>query len=386
MIKSSAIPTLWRYFLWQYAKVFGLSLFGFLVILLSTRLEYFARFATLGANLSSIAYYVVLQIPYVMQIALPISSLIATLFLFQKLSQSNGLTALRAAGIGLTEIATPILLTSCLFAIFTFYFVLDMSAISHRKAKELEFKLRSMNPIALMHNSKMLEQKGISIEMTGSLQNDGKASDFIMAVSSKENGRTALFIAKEMNVEDDNLKGKNLTLISTLKSPEENHFDHLVIENSKENLMKLEDLSLTINTKRLRVGVDELKFSHLLARKNDVMEQHEERKILSDDTNYTKHLFGKCCSEIARRISLSLSIVTFAILGVAYGSTIGRHGSKRRIIKALLLTAFFLLCFLGAKAIEQNWRPAVALYLLPHFLLIGATASRLWRIQKGIEG
>src|SRR5207302_10177318 len=122
--------------------------------------------------------------------------------LFQKLSQSNGLTALRAAGIGLAEIATPILLTSCLFAVFTFYFLLDLSAVSHRKAKELEFKMRAMNPIALMHNSKMLEEKGVSVEMNGSLQNDGKATDFIMAVSNKENGRCALFIAKEMKVDD----------------------------------------------------------------------------------------------------------------------------------------------------------------------------------------
>ena len=114
------LPTLWRYFLTQYMKVFSLSFFGFLIILLSMRLEDFAYFLSLGADLPATFLYMIYQIPYVLQIALPISSLIASLYLFQKLSQNSALTSLRAAGISLLEIITPLLLFSITLALITF--------------------------------------------------------------------------------------------------------------------------------------------------------------------------------------------------------------------------------------------------------------------------
>lgn len=386
LVKTTVMPTLWRYFLWQYSKVFGLSLFGFLIILLSTRLEDFARFVTLGANLSAIILYVLFQIPYVMQIALPISSLIATIFLFQKLSQNSVLTALRASGISLLGVAAPVIIASSLFAVITFSFLLDMSAYAHGAAKELEFQLKSMNPIAFIHNSKLLQEGGISCEMKGSLMNDGHASDVVMALSSQDNSRCALFVAKEMKVEDQSLRGKNMAIITTLESPEIGYYDHLVIENSESNTIKLEDLSSAVNNKRLRVGIDHMKFSYLLARKNDLAEQLTEKKILSDDTRYMKKLLSKCYSEIARRISLSLAIITFALVGVAYGATIGRVNAKKRIVKAIVLAAFFLVCFLGAKTMDEHRKLTCVLYLAPHLVLMGATLLRFMRIQRGVEG
>ena len=378
------LPTLWRYFLTQYIKVFSLSLFGFLVILLSTRLEDFARFISLGADLPATFLYLLYQIPYVLQIALPISSLIASLYLFQKLSQNQALTSLRAAGISLFELVAPLILFSIFLALITFHFLLDVSATSHREAKQLEFRLRSMNPLALMHNSKLMEEKGFNVDMKGSLQREGEASDFILAMRSGENNKATLFIAKNMKVHENHIKGSNIAFISTFENQEPAQSDHLVIENSKENIIHLDDLSSAVNTKRLRLGNDDLKLALLIAKKNDLSKQYQERKFLDKSTRYVNRLLARCYSEFTRRISLSFSIITFAILGAAFGITIGRLNSRKRIIYALILTSFFLVCYLGAKAMDESPMAASVLYFLPHVVIISISIVRLSRIQKGI--
>ncbi len=394
-----SLPTLWRYFLVQYIKVFSLSFFGFLAILLSMRLEDFAHFLSLGADLPATLLYLIYQIPYVLQIALPISSLIASLYLFQKLSQTSALTSLRAAGISLLEIIAPLILFSITLALITFYLVLDVSANSHKHAKELEFQLRSMNPLALMHNSRAMEEKGFNVDMKGSLQRDGKATDFIMAIRNNDSEKIALFLAKKMRVEGDKIIGTNLAFISSFenakannegaklegtKLEEANHFDHLVIENSKENIIQLEDLSKAVNTKRLRLSNDDMKLALLVAKKNDMQTKVEEKKFLGQSKRYVGRLLTRVQTEILRRISLSLSIVTFALLGVAFGTTFSRTHSRKRLLYALLLTSFFLLCFLGAKGMEGNVEPASVLYFLPHIVLIALSCQRLLRMQKGV--
>jgi lipopolysaccharide export system permease protein len=372
-------PTLWRYFLSQYLKVFGLSLFGFLTILLATRLEDFTRFISLGADLASTILYLFYQIPYVMQIALPISCLIGALYLFQNLSQSHSLTSLRASGISLFEIILPLLLFSVFLSFFTFYAVLNISAVSHRKAKELEFQMRSLNPLALMHNTKLLEEKGLNVDMKGSLARDGKAYDFVMAIRNGDNNKPALFIAKKMKVYDDHIKGSNLATICAFDPEVNTGFDHLIIENSKENQIRLTDLADAVNTKHLRLGNDDLKLGMLLAKR-----EHLEKLISEKNNKYRQNLLARTDTEILRRLSLSLSLISFTLLGIAFGSTLGRVQTRTRLLYTLLLVAFFLTCFLGAKALATRVLPSAILYFLPHGVLIYASLRRLMRLQQGL--
>lgn len=93
------MPVFWWYLLKNYLKVQILSVFSFIAILLVSRLEEIAQFAALGAKLSYLALFILYQIPYVLPIAIPISCLISAMLLFQRLSHTHELTALRAGGL-----------------------------------------------------------------------------------------------------------------------------------------------------------------------------------------------------------------------------------------------------------------------------------------------
>jgi lipopolysaccharide export system permease protein len=111
------MPLLWRYLLKQFTKVFALCLVSFVAILLITRSQDIAKFATINHDLKPILLFALYQIPYILPLAIPISCLISTMILFQNLSQSQELTSMRASGISLKLLMAPIFLCVSLFAL-----------------------------------------------------------------------------------------------------------------------------------------------------------------------------------------------------------------------------------------------------------------------------
>src|SRR4051812_38356814 len=104
------MPILWRYALQSYLRVFFLSVCTFITVLIVARFKEIARFTALTGDWSKTGLFIVYQIPSILPIAIPISALIASLLLFQRLSRTYELTALRASGLSLSTILTPLLL------------------------------------------------------------------------------------------------------------------------------------------------------------------------------------------------------------------------------------------------------------------------------------
>ncbi len=374
------IPLLWRYLFVQYGKTLLLSLLGFLIILLSTRLEEAAKLVSLGTSLSAVLLYILYQIPYVLQIALPISTLIGALYLFQRLSANSELTAARASGISLFELLAPLMLFSILIAVASFEIFFDLSAKAHLEAKKIEFNVREMQPLAVLQNTRMLENRGIKLDMKGSLVTDKYATDLIIALNAGEENKTTLILAKKVASSNDALHCEDTSLITTKETGD------LIIENTKESATSLREMSLAANKHRMwKAGNDLLSLPQLLAKRSELKERVVEKveKGRSPKNMYKK--VGKIDAEIIRRFSLALSIVTFTLLGASFGSTLGRMYKRSRFIWVVTLTGFFLVSYLAAKGLEQKPVVAIWLYLVPHAVIIACSIQRLRNIHRGVE-
>jgi len=379
------IPRFWQYLLGRYTKTTALCLLGFLVILLSTRLEDAARLVTLGAGLGDISLYILYQIPYVLQVALPISSLIGALYLFQKMSAHNELTAARTSCMSLFSMIVVLVLFAFFMSLISFHYIFDMSVKSHLAAKKLEFTLRQTHPLAILQNSKMLENQGISLDMKGSLVTDKHARDMVMTVSQSDTDRLSLVIAKKLASTDQFLHANAISLITTQQT-DPNHFDDLYIENAKESITTLQDLSVLTNKRKMwKASNDNLSMQLLLAKIESLEQKKKIKEYQNKPGRKIKKKIGMIYSEITRRISLSISIVTFTLLGIAFGSFIGRHSAKQRFIYVIVYTALFLVCYLAAKSIQDKALLGICLYLLPHVILNLASIKRLQNIEHGVE-
>jgi len=378
------MPLLWRYLLGHYLKVLFLSTTAFIAVLLTTRLDEIAHFATLGSQGTLILWYTLYQIPYILPIALPISTLISTLLLTQRMSVSHELTALRASGLGLRAILSPLLVAGVLLSFLNFYIVSELATQAHLKSGLLKTELRSVNPLLLLHNKHLMRLKGMYFDTLGASKMGEYASDVLLASPGRGNKRMNLLVAGRLKTNLDRFYGRKMTLISSLNE-DENHQNHLLIENIQHTDTLVNDFSQLLQKKVWSYSNDHLKMSFLKASIEDQI-QRLEVETSEDGLKSLRRGIERSYAEIIRRLSLGMAVFTFTLMGAAFGMSIGRHAKAGKSVSiVIMLSALYLIAYFSAKGIEYRFLLASSLYLLPHLLIICLSIWTLRKISRGIE-
>jgi lipopolysaccharide export system permease protein len=381
------IPILWRYAIGHFFKIVFACVFAFIAILLTMRLDEIANFAALGGPLSYILLFAFYQIPYILPVAIPLSCLIASLIFVQRLSNSNELTALRACGFALKDLLTPLLLSACFLAIFNFWMISEVATQTHLQTNILKNELRSINPLLLLNNKHLMRLKGLYFDSLGPSKVGEIASDVIFAIPNQHNQRLNLLVAKQLKAGSSIFSGQGISIV-TSSANEGNTFDDLLIENMQNSITQVDDFSEILQKKVWTVNNDYLALPLLLIRVQEQKKAFQQAKFENKNLQHTKELkdlFNKSLSEIAKRTSLALSVISFTLLGTAFGMSIGRHRKHKNLVFVILLTAFYLAAFFLAKGLDQKFYLALTLYLSPLVIIAIASFWMLNRISKGIE-
>lgn len=369
------MPIFWWYLLKNYLRVLFLSVFSFIAILLVSRLEEIAQFASMGAKPAYLALFTLYQIPYILPIAIPISCLISAMILFQRLSHTHELTALRSAGISVYKILTPILLAGGLLSLTTFYITSELATSSHLATRRMAYDLSSVNPILLLQSAKIAKLQDAYVQMDP-VRNGESAQNLVIALNNPSGKRLSLCLVKEIEMEGDQLAAKHVSLISS--SSAEGTFDHLIIENQKAMTSSAPEFAKLLRKSGWKIANDHLKFSLLRIRMHTLKE-----RIALGETLYP--LLKKCYSEVIRRLSQSLAAFTFTLMGAAFGMEISRNQKKRGIISVLVLSASCLIAFcLGKQLAYMVWISAL-FFILPHIVILAASFRTLRFVNRGIE-
>lgn len=379
---------LWRYLISHYLKVLFFCVISFIAILVTTRLDEIASFATLGASGSYVFKFALYQIPYILPIAVPISCLISSFILFQRLSSSHELTAMRACGLALKQITGPILLAGAYLSVINFYTVSELSTQSHLKTKQLIHEIKTVNPLLLLHNERLLKTKGAYAAVQGPIHGGDSAEDVIMAISNTKNKRINLALSKKVLIKDDKLIGEGVTFISGRPTDDLHKFDHLVLENMGKIETSLSDFSLLSKKEGWRLKNDHLKLPLLIIHTYDKIKNLQKAKsesLSSDELRPYRIEVNKCFAEISRRISAAFSAFSFTLIGVAFGISISRQNSKKGVIYVIGLAAMYLTTFFFARSIDYHFYLATLLYIVPHIIIITICTRTLRNASRGIE-
>ena len=368
-------PIIWRYLLSHYFKVMGLCTVSFIAVLLTARLDEIAHFAVLSPTPQLAALFILLQIPYILPIVIPVSCLISSILLVQRLSKTHELTAFRACGISLKDFLTPILFSAVLVGIFNFFIVSELATYSHYQTGIWKEELRSMNPLLLLRNKRLMRVKGGFFNTIGESLNGKIAEHAVLALPNKSQSRISLFLAEELIAEDDLLEGKHVSLITSIPSDNEEDFDQLIIENMSKTETLADDFAKIMQQYKWVLNNDYLTMDQLLAR------MYEEQRCES-----ISGAINRCYTEIIRRFSLGIAAFTFTLMGLAFGISISRTQPVKKLIAVILLAGMYITAFFLGKGLDHNLIASSALYLIPHFLIITFSIVVLYRINKGIEG
>lgn len=390
------MPIIWRYLLIQYVKVLLFCSAAFVVLLLTLRLEEIAHFATLGAQGKYIFLFICYQIPYILPIALPISALISAIILFRRLSKQHELTAMRAAGIPFSAIIAPLLIAAAFLTVANFYIVSELATDSHLSASLIKNELRSVNPLLLLNNKHLMKLKGIYFDTIGPSRLGESASQVIVAMPNKKNGRINLLIADNVEASPTQLTGTGISLLSSLCCPLDaddsvragDTPDRLLLENIEKTTTTIEDFSQMVQKKIWNVNNDHLSLSLLGVRLDDNLASLAEAKAAGKAQSEVKQIqrsINRIYSEVGRRLSIALALFTFTLMGACCGMSIGRHNSTRGIAIVIALSALYLAAFFSARGIDHLLIASLMLYMTPHLLIIGTSTWMLRRATRGIE-
>ena len=131
-------------------KKFILSLFitlsAFVVIfLIVSIIDFLDKFIQYNLTSKEILLYYIYTIPWFINIALPMSLLISTIFTLGSLQKNNEITAIKSSGVSVMRIGLPILISGLVFCFFLFFFENTLVVSSIQKRYEIDKKLKPLN-------------------------------------------------------------------------------------------------------------------------------------------------------------------------------------------------------------------------------------------------
>ena len=128
-----------RYILQKFWVILIISLITFLAVFhIVDVIEKIDKFLRATMALSAVGTYYLYQLPFFINIALPMSVLLATVFTIGMLSKNNELAAIKSSGISLYRVSVPLLAMGILLSAFSYFFDDTLVIPASRKRIEIE--------------------------------------------------------------------------------------------------------------------------------------------------------------------------------------------------------------------------------------------------------
>jgi lipopolysaccharide export system permease protein len=114
---------LWRYILWEHIQPFFFAMSVLtLVFLLNLVFRELGRILSRGLGFGLVLEFFVLNMAWIIALAVPMAVLVATLMAFGRLSGDSEIIAMKASGVSIVYIITPVLLMGVLLNFFLIWF------------------------------------------------------------------------------------------------------------------------------------------------------------------------------------------------------------------------------------------------------------------------
>lgn len=357
------IPVLWRYAAASYLKTFLLIVGTFVLVLFVSRFKEIARFAILSSDPIKMGLFAVYQIPFILPMAIPFSALISAFLFFQRISRSHELTALRASGLSLKKILTPIILSAAFLTLINFSICANLAPFCQREARTILFQEASANPFLVL-KKRQAKIKNAFLRMK--VDDKGtSAENFVLVTYNAGNERLNLVSAKDVFMEKGQLHGQDVSIVSHLAG-EKNQFDPLVIETQESMAMSADIMTSTFSKKQPRFDGSSLSFRML-------------RSQIGGKSKAMKRAF----SEMFRRSSFSLSVLSLTLLGSIFSIEHARSPSRKNLLSLVLLTLLSLSSYFLGKSLKYIPILSAIVYFIPHLLIWISCYWQARRISKG---
>lgn len=333
----------------------------------------------------SVMQAVAMLLPFGLAFALPMGLLTATLLVFGRLSADQELTAVRAGGVSLLAVVTPVLWIAVAAAAVSAYATVELAPRCRTAFKRLGYELGVARPTALLVEQRYIREfPGWDIYI-GKRVGEAEFENVLLYQTRQEQLMQRISARRARVVADPATRQIVFQLFdaevftrSALPesakpgdagappAPKPGEMNMVFFEEAPPVRLDLSNVQAVGSKPKL----NEMTARELLAE----LAEYRERGVEVTPILVNLH----------RQVSFSFACISFALIGIPLGLRGHRRETSFGIAAALLLTAVFYSFIILGQSLET--RPQTFPHLIvwvPNFLFQGLGAWLLWRANKG---
>ncbi len=336
------------------------------------------------ASLWVVLQAVGLLIPFVLVFALPMGMLTATLLFFGRLSADQELTAIRAGGVSLLALITPIILLSVFLAGCAAWLNLEV-------APKCRVAFTTLRDRAAMTAGTLLEDQPMQIgdytvyvkkirnnklEDISIIQLNEKMHRWFKAENGKVERQTNQIVVTLFEAYGATQEGSRVQPIQVAEMP-------FTLDSTAKNssAMKVSDMSFI----QLRKKIQELDRASSQAEPLEKIDSAQLREKLKQLRTMRKDLAMPARVQMHRMVSFSFACIGFTLIGIPLGIRAHRKETSAGIAMALFLVLIYYSFIILGQSLDRHAELAPHLIVwLPNFIFQAVGAVLLWRANKGI--
>jgi lipopolysaccharide export system permease protein len=366
-----------RYIITDYLAIFAMALVTFTFVMYIGAIVKAIDLLTRGVPGAVILRVFWLNIPFTLSFAIPVSVLVAALLLFGRLSFDGEITALRAGGLSMWQIVSPVICLSIFFMVFCLYLNGTAMPRSHYAQRQMLSTVHIEDPLVL------LEEGRFTRDFPGMIVYIGKKKDRqvkdVVAYELGPRGPVRNVRARSGDFAYD--KTSRVLTINLydvrIEQPDPeapNDLSKTRVVDAGLYPVKL-DFTQLVGSGHVTKKAPDLTYTELLRAIADVRKEFPELK--PEDVERQRM---KLITDANQRLGLSVACFAFTLLAIPLALKSRRHETSIGVILALAMVFIFYMFIVITDALVAH--PRTRPDLLVWLPLVLAQIAGLWMIFR----
>jgi|CZKM01.1.fsa_nt_gi lipopolysaccharide export system permease protein len=390
---GGAVKTLHAYLVRQVlaALLVTVMVFTFVLLLGNAMQQILPLLVNRQLTLGVVAKAAGLLIPFAWVFALPMGMLTATLLVFGRFSADQELTAVRASGISLLSLISPILLLSVALCGLSALVNMEIGPRCRVAYTNILFNLKANLSGALLPEDQYIKEfKDYIIHVRKN--RGGELQDVSVWVSKDETNNVTFLRAARGRIEVD-APNQRITLYL---------YDGKVVDMRDGRMVPgaFEELPVPLplgTQSAFQPNISDMTYEQLcdemheweqrlnaqvsgrnLSKEQLQLRRRELEKLMGDPTTPIRF-------RIHQQVAFSFACLGFTLVGIPLGIRMHRRETNVGIAVALVLVAVYYSFILIGQSLDHRaeWAPHLIVWL-PNFIFQGVGAVLLWRANRGV--
>jgi lipopolysaccharide export system permease protein len=303
-------------------------------------LKYLVR----GVPLDSFALALLYMLPMVLSFTVPSSILVAVLLLFGKMSSDNQITAMRASGISIFQIISPLIILTFLLTVICLYLQADAGPYYAGKSSTILQNLATTAPQALIAPGQATNF-GNMVVYVKDKKGDKLKDVQIFAFDQGKRKVTQDITSADGKIEADKEKGLLKLILHNYNIIDYQENDRIFGKKFTVTL----DVAKSISNRSVLLRKDWMTLSELLG----TISLYHQLGLSTLDYEIALNL----------RFAMGLAPIAFLLLGLPLAINTSRKETSAGLFLSVLLAGAFFMFTIGCKSMDKSFYPQYVLWI-----------------------